>query len=71
LKVGVLQLRLGDAEGVATRLGEAQAELEHAVGVNPVERHPGIDCEGVDACKAASHELREALAATTERVASQ
>jgi hypothetical protein len=34
-KAGVLRLRLGDAEGAAARLGEAQAELEHAVGVNP------------------------------------
>ena len=37
-RTGWLRLRMGDAEGAAARLGEAQAELQRAVGTGEVHR---------------------------------
>ena len=70
-KAGVLRLRLGDAQGAAARLGEAQAELEHAVGTEAEFRpiHPlGVHDVGYEEglTRIVFCELQEALAAATE-----
>ena len=79
-KAGVLRLRLGDAEGAAAKLGEAQAELLVMVGPEadlPMHSYNSphtmgttySDTTGGKKCKDAFRELRVALDATVEVLA--